>query len=159
MKYLNKKNIFGLIAAGMLACAGTAAQAQEKAANLDELLQMMKSSKVKESAEHKKREAEFMREKSKRASLLADAKKLEKQEEDRSDKLEAEYEELDLKHKALRAQLEERKGSLNELFGHLKEASSDLQANLKNSIVSLQFPGRSKFAADLSEKMESHTRH
>lgn len=156
MKVFARNHILSLAAAGMLLFAGVA-QAQEKATSIDQLLQMMKESKVRESQEHQKREAEFLREKNQRANLLANAEKTRAQEEARSDELEATYERQDLQIKALRAQLDERMGSLKELFGHLKTASGDLQANLRNSLVSLQYPGRADFAAELSKKMDSET--
>jgi biopolymer transport protein ExbB len=157
MRVFAKKNILSIAAAGVLLFAG-AVQAQEnKATSLDQLLQMMKESKVRESQEHQQREAEFLREKNQRASLLANAEKTRAQEEARSAELEAAYEKQDLQIKALRAQLDERMGSLKELFGHLKTASGDLQANLKNSLVTLQYPGRADFATELSKKMDSET--
>lgn len=156
MKVFARYNILSLMAAGMLLFAGVA-QAQDKATSLDQLLQMMKESKVRESKEHQQREAEFLREKNQRAALLANAEKTRAQEEARSAELEATYEKQDLQIKALRAQLDERMGSLKELFGHLKTASGDLQANLKNSLVSLQYSGRAEFAAELSKKMDNET--
>ncbi len=150
-----KKQLVVAAAAAVLMFAGFA-QA-EKAASLDELLQLMKQSKVVESKEHQKREATFKREKSKRKALLVKAEKIQVSEEARSVKLEADYERQDLKIKALREQRDERMGSLKELFGHLKTASGDLQGSLKNSLVSLQYPGRDEFAATLSKKMDNET--
>lgn len=156
MRISATKYVFSLAAAGLLALAGTA-QAQNQASSLDELLQMMRESKVVESKEHQQREAEFLREKSNRAALLANAEKTKAQEEARSEELESTYEKQDLQIKALRKQRDERMGSLKELFGHLKTASGDLQANLKNSLVSVQYPGRADFAAQLSKKMDNET--
>lgn len=157
MRVFAKKNILSIAAAGVLLFAGAVQAQDNKATSLDQLLQMMKESKVRESQEHQQREAEFLREKNQRASLLANAEKTRAQEEARSAELEAAYEKQDLQIKALRAQLDERMGSLKELFGHLKTASGDLQANLKNSLVSLQYPGRADFATELSKKMDSET--
>lgn len=151
-----KKQWLAVAAAAILATGSVHAQG-EKAKSLDELLQLMKQSKVVESKEHTQREAEFRREKSQRNSMLNTAEKLKAQEEARSAKLEADYEKQDLQIKALREQRDERMGSLKELFGHLKTASGDLQASLKNSLVSLQFPGREEFAAELSKKMDNET--
>lgn len=157
MRVFAKKNILSIAAAGVLLFAGAVQAQDNKATSIDQLLQMMKESKVRESQEHQQREAEFLREKNQRASLLANAEKTRAQEEARSAELEAAYEKQDLQIKAMRAQLDERMGSLKELFGHLKTASGDLQANLKNSLVSLQYPGRADFATELSKKMDSET--
>ncbi len=157
MRFLVKNTLLSLAAAGAIAAASPVFAQSEKATSLEDLLQMMKNSQVIESKEHKAREAEFMREKSKRASILAQAEKTKAAEEARSVKLEADYEKQDLQIKALREQRDERMGSLKELFGHLKTASGDLQASLKNSLISLQYPGRADFAANLSKKMDSET--
>lgn len=157
MIFNTKKQLVAVAAAAVLMFSGATYAQADKAKSLDELLQMMKQSKVVESSEHKKREATFKREKSKRQSLLNTALKTKASEEARSAKLEADYEKQDLQIKALREQRDERMGSLKELFGHLKTASGDLQGSLKNSLVSLQYPGRDKFAADLTQKMDSET--
>lgn len=156
MRFLAKNSFVALAAAGVIAFAGSA-MAAEKATSLDDLLQMMKESKVVESKEHSQRESRFLSEKNNRASLLAEAEAMKAKEEARSVKLEATYEEQDLKIKGLRAQRDERMGSLKELFGHLKTAAGDLQGHMKNSLVSMQIPGRVDFAAELSRKMDSET--
>jgi biopolymer transport protein ExbB len=154
MRNFLKKSILSLAAAGLLIAGAAHA---EKATSIDDLLRLMKESKVVESKEHQQREAEFLREKSNRAALLAKAEGEKAAQEALSVKLEALYAEQDLKIKSLREQRDERMGSLKELFGHLKTASGDLQSTLKNSLVSLQIPGRSEFAAALSKKMDSET--
>ena len=111
MRVFAKNNILSLAAAGMLLLTG-AAHAQDKAASLDQLLQMMKDSKVRESKEHQQREAEFLREKNQRASLLANAEKTRDQEEARSAQLEATYDQQDQQIKTLRGQLDEREAEL-----------------------------------------------
>lgn len=156
MKMITKNTLMAIVATGCFVFGGASANAQS-AGSLDELLQMMKNSKVSESKAHKEREAEFMREKAKRADLLKKAEQEKAREEARAAELEAEYEKLDLQRKALIAQRDERMGSLKELFGHLKTAAGDLQSNLKNSMISLQYPGRAEFAASLSKKMDSET--
>lgn len=156
MRFSLNKCLLTLVAAASLLVVASPLHAQ-KATSLDELLSLMKQSKVVEGSEHKKREAQFRREKSKRSSLLAEAERSKAKEEARSAKLEADYEAQDLKIKALREQRAERMGSLDELFGHLKTAAGDLQTSLKTSLISLQYPGREKFAAELSKKLENET--
>lgn len=156
MRFLAKKSLLTLAAAGLMVFAGAATQA-EPAKSLDELLKLMKDSKVVESKEHREREAQFLSEKNNRSKLLADAEAMKAKEEARSAELEATYEKQDQQIKTLREQRDERMGSLKELFGHLKTAAGDLQANLKNSLISLQIPGRADFAAELSKKMDGET--
>lgn len=158
MRFLKKNKFLGLtLAAALLASGPLQAQDKNQATSLEQLLQMMRNSQVVESKEHQQREAEFMRERANRASLLQQAERTRQAEEQRSAELEARYEEQDKAIKAARAQRDERMGSLKELFGHLKTAAGDLQANLKNSLVSVQIPDREKFANELSLKMEGET--
>jgi biopolymer transport protein ExbB len=159
MRIFAKQTLLSLAAASSILLSGAtfAADDENKAASLDQLLDMMKQSQVRESRDHQQREAEFAKEKGQRASLLAEAEKLQAQQEARSAALEADYAKQDLQLKSLRQQLDSSLGSLKELFGHMKTASGDLQSNLKNSLVSLQIPGRDQFAVDLSKKMDSET--
>lgn len=157
MRFINQHKLFSFAAAALMGWACVLPASAQSANSLEELLQLMKESKIQESQEHQQRESEFMSEKNRRAELLDEAQALKDQAEERSAELEAQYEEQDLKIKALREQRDERMGSLKELFGHLKTAAGDLQANLKNSLVSVQYPGRAEFAAELSRKMDSET--
>jgi biopolymer transport protein ExbB len=131
--------------------------AEEKAQSLDQLLQMVKQSKVAETADHKEREASFRREKSNQQSMLNQAQKTKANEEARSTRLEKKYEQQEVDVMAKRKQLQERLGSLKELFGHLTSTAGDLRSNLSTSIVSAQMPGRAAFLDSLIEKMNSAT--
>lgn len=153
------KQIMAVMAGGALCAMATTAFAQDdKATSLDQLLQMMKNSKVAESREHKQRESQFLSEKNNRSSLLAQANATRKAEEKRSSDLEAQYAAQDLDIKAKREQLDNSLGALKELFGHLSSAADDYRAGLDNSLVSVQYPGRAQFALDLIEKMNSETK-
>lgn len=156
MKMKFVKSCLVLAVAGLL--GSTFAVAQEKAQTLDQLLDMVKKSQISESAEHKQREAEFARDKSNQANLLAQAKATRQAEEARSTALEKKYQEQDILVAAKKLQLNERLGSMKELFGHLTSTAGDLRANLSTSIVSAQYPSRGEFLDALIEKMNSNTR-
>jgi biopolymer transport protein ExbB len=153
------KQFLATVVGGVLCFTSAISFAQdEKATSFDQLLQMMKNSKVAESQEHKKRESEFLAQKGNRSNLLAQAKATRVAEEKRSAELEAKYAAQDLDIKAKREQLDESLGALKELFGHLSSAADDYRAGLGNSLVSVQYPGREQFALDLIEKMNSETK-
>lgn len=153
------KTIFAVVTGGVFCAMSTFALAQDnKATSLDDLLRKMKNSKVTESREHKKRESDFLSQKNQRASLLRKAEGTRDAEEKRSADLEAKYAEQDLEIKAKREQLDNNLGALKELFGHLSSAADDYRNGLKNSLVSVQYPGREGFALDLIEKMNSETK-
>jgi biopolymer transport protein ExbB len=145
----------------MLATAGilstSFAVAQEKAQTLDQLLDMVKKSQISESAEHKQREAEFARDKANQANLLAQARSTRQAEEARSQTLEKRYAEQQLLVTQKRNQLNERLGSMRELFGHLTSTAGDLRSTLETSLVSAQYANRGNFLDALIEKMNGST--
>ncbi|TQV77662.1 energy transducer TonB [Exilibacterium tricleocarpae] len=144
-----------LTVAGLL-LAGSAL-AQEQASSLDELLRKVQNSQIAETKEHRQREAEFRRQKANQRNLLNQAQRTKANEEARSTRLEKTYEEQEIQVSAKRQQLQERLGSLKELFGHLTSTAGDLRSNLQTSIISAQMPGRAEFLDDLIEKMNSAT--
>jgi biopolymer transport protein ExbB len=159
MKLTLKKHLLAVAAAGVLSFTGANAFAQgEKAASLDELLQNVKESRISESKEAQQREAEFRRQKANQAQLLRDAEQTLANEEARATRLDAKFEEQELLVQQKRQQLEERLGSLKELFGHLTSTAGDLRAALETSIVSAQYPNRTEFLQELIEKMNSETK-
>lgn len=156
MKMTFRKKCLTLIAGGLMAAAP--AFAVEKAASVDELIKLIQSAKVSESQEHRQREAEFKKAQADQQSLLNKARATQRAEEARSDSLEKTFDENDLKIEALRKQLDERLGSLKELFGHLTSTAGDVRANLNQSVVSAQIPGRTEFLDGLIAKMGSDTK-
>lgn len=157
MKMKFVKSCIILVAAGLLSSSFALAQ-QDKAASLDQLLDMVKKSQVSETAEHRQREAEFARDKANQANLLAQAKSTRASEESRSAGLEKKYSEQEIDVNQKRAQLNERLGSMKELFGHLISTAGDLRNTTENSIVSAQIPNRGDFLDELIEKLNSNTR-
>ncbi len=155
MKMKFVKSCLMLAVAGLLSTSF--AVAQEKAQTLDQLLDMVKKSQISESAEHKQREAEFARDKANQANLLAQARSTRQAEEARSQTLEKTYAEQQLLVTQKRNQLNERLGSMRELFGHLTSTAGDLRATLETSLVSAQYPNRGDFLDALIEKMNGST--
>jgi biopolymer transport protein ExbB len=119
---------------------------------------MIESAKLSESADYRNREAAFKRDQRKQAQLLKQAQNTKAAEERRSDRLEQTIRDNDQILAGLREQRDKRLGSLKELFGHLTGAAGDIRANLDQSIVSAQIPGRTEFLDTLIEKMSSDTR-
>ncbi len=155
MKLKFVKSCLFVAAAGLLASSFSMAQ---QATSLDQLLDLVKKSQVSESAEHKQREAEFARDKANQANLLAQARATRQAEENRSSALEKKYAEQQLLVTQKRAQLNERLGSMRELFGHLTATAGDLRATLETSLVSAQHPNRGDFLDALIEKMNGSTK-
>ncbi len=147
------------VCAAFIAAAAVSMPAlAQEAKSLDELLNMIQSSTVSETQEYRDRENDFKRDQRKQDAELKKAKNTKTAEERRSDRLEQTIRDNDLKLIALREQRDKRLGSLKELFGHLTGAAGDIRANLTQSVVSAQIPGRTEFLDELIEKMSSDTR-
>jgi biopolymer transport protein ExbB len=153
-----KTKIFPIWALTLTVAMTSGWSTAEDAKSLDELLQMIEQSKATETQEYKQRETEFNSDKQDQARLLKKAEDTRASEERRSDRLEQNIRDNEQKIIALRTQLDKRLGSLKELFGHLTGAAGDIRANLNQSVVSAQIPGRTEFLDELIEKMSSDTR-
>ena len=151
-------NFVKVCAAFVAAAAFSMPAMAQDAKTLDELLQMIQGAKISESADYRKREAAFKSDQRKQASLLKRAQNTKTAEERRSDRLEQTIRDNDVILAGLREQRDKRLGSLKELFGHLTGAAGDIRANLNQSIVSAQIPGRTEFLDELIAKMSSDTR-
>ncbi|GIX31446.1 MAG: flagellar motor protein MotA [Porticoccaceae bacterium] len=156
MKKSFAKRFCALAAAALFGAAS--AHAVEQAASIDELLKLIREAKIVESREFRQREAEFQRAQANQKALLEQARATLRQEEARSTRLEETFDENDLKIEALRKQLDERLGSLKELFGHLTSAAGDMRAIVRQSLVTAQYPNRADFLDELIEKMGSDTK-
>ena len=117
---------------------------------LDQLLERVKKTQGIEGKINREREAKFLAQKAKQQQILQAAKsELAKQErlsKQLKEQMEANEQELD----QLQKELDNRSGILRELVGVAKQAAGDLKADLDNSLVSAQFPGRSEQLAEIS---------
>jgi biopolymer transport protein ExbB len=156
MKMGFSQRCLGLVAGALLMAAQ--AFGAEQAASVDELMQLISSAKISESTEHQQREAEFMQAKDNHQALLAQAKVLRQAAENRSALLERDFNRNEVQVDALRRQLGERLGSLQELFGHLTVTAGGVRVDLNQSVVSAQIPGRTAFVDELITVMSSDTK-
>lgn len=124
-----------------------------EANSLDELLKNVQERRVVESRLHREREQRFTREKTQQANMLAQAKAERTAEEQRSDRLETTFDENEIRIGDLQEQLDNRLGSLRELFGVLQQVAGDTRGLFEGSIISAQYPGRGEFLSELAKKM------
>ena len=139
---------------GALGLSAASALAQE-AQSLDQLLNFVKKGQVAESKENRAREQRFAKDKANQAAALKAAEDERAREEQRSTDLENNFEENELLIVAKQKQLQEKLGTLTELFGHLTSASGDLASNVEVSLASAQYPDREIFLRELVTKMSS----
>ena len=126
---------------------------QNQADSLDALLEMVKQGTLEDQQELQAREAEFQRKRDEQARLLKAARKELKQEENRSIKLEREFDDNKKSIRDDQLVLQNKLGSLKELFGIFQQTAGDLQAVFFNSATSIQYPGRGEFLETFAKKM------
>jgi biopolymer transport protein ExbB len=119
--------------------------------NLDELLEQVRQHSKLDSAYNKEREKKFLEQKQQQKKLLDDAKRelaaLDKQSRQLNDRFEKNEELIS----NLEKKLEIKSASLGELFGAVRQLADDASGIFTSSIVSVQLPGRAKYAEKLSQ--------
>ncbi|HHJ35896.1 MAG TPA: energy transducer TonB [Gammaproteobacteria bacterium] len=128
-------------------------QAGAAVVNLDDLLKQVKSGRVNDAKENAERIKAFRANKAQQAGKLADMKAERKRQEQRSVKLEKDFDVNEKKLAVLEKTLHERLGNLKELFGVLQQASGDARGQFENSLTQLQFKDRGEFLTELAKKM------
>lgn len=131
-----------------------AASAQD---TLDELLQQVQQAAQEEQRIDQQRLQRFINERNNQRQLLEEARAELRAEEQRSDRLQNQFDENELQLVELETTLDERMGNLGELFGVVRQVAGDMRGNLAESMVSAQYPGRSEFFANLAEARELPT--
>jgi len=153
---MRKLLVSGLLAITSVAFLSSPAISQD-AATLSELSQMVRDASISDSKESKDRLAAFQRQKQQQQNLLNSAKAERDREEKRSEELKKVFDANELLLAEKTKQLEERLGSLKELFGHLTGFVGDARESIDASIVSAQYPGRTEFMQVMIDQMASST--
>ena len=147
-----------LISAALVLVSATAfaqSQAPGTAKSLDELLRLVEQGRARESAENREREQRFAAAKSEQGRLLREAQQRKQQLERSSDQLEAAFDRNEIRTTDLTELLDERLGSLKEMFGVLQQVAGDTRGQFENSITTVQFPDREEFLTQLAAKLGS----
>ena len=118
---------------------------------LSELLKLVKEDKIRQSKTNTKRIADFRKERNKQRSLLNNAKAEQKREEDRTDRLKAQYEKNDKTLAEMEAAKLLKAGSLGEMIGVVRQVAGDSAARFQRSVVTAQFPGRHGALEELAQ--------
>lgn len=149
-----KLSLSTLLAASLTFIAGSAF-ANDKAANLDDLLNKLASGQIAQTEQNKAREAEFMARKSEQDQLLKNAFRTRDEQVALSTSLEQQFQdnEIDLGNRT--DALNKRLGELKELFGVLQQVAGDTKSKFQNSVISAQIPGRGEFLDEFAQSMGS----
>ena len=120
----------------------------------EELLELVQKGQFADTQEQRDRERQFRNEKNKQAKFLADAKAERARLEREAARLEQKFEANEALLVVAEAQLKERLGSLNEIFGHLAGLATESRNIFEQSISSAQFgKDREEFLTKLAVKM------
>lgn len=123
-----------------IAMAPAPARAQPD--SLDALLENVKKGFEKQRQELRKREREFEAAKDEQAKLLAEAKRTLAAAENRSERLEQQFQANELKLAELETTLRTRLGTMGELFGVVRQVAGDTMEQVRTSLASADNPGR-----------------
>ena len=128
----------------VLAAASVAlfASSVHAATSLEDLLQEVKKNRVSEARINKEREAEFQSARADKQALLRKAQADLKAEQTRGDNLAKKYSDNEVALAEKEQELNQATGTLGEMFGVVRQASSEAFGQISTSIVSAEFPGR-----------------
>lgn len=123
------------------------------ALTLQGLLEAVRDGRRNDSQEDRARLQRFELEQDAQQQLLEEVRSRRVELEDLSARREARYEENDLLIGELEERLQQRMGSLKELFGVLQQVASDAQGQFHASLTELEYPGRAEFLVDFAGRM------
>ena len=121
--------------------------------NLEALLEAVKEGRALDAATNTDRIEAFMAEGAERETLLRDIRARQAELEALSARREAQFESNEETILDLETRLQERMGSLKELFGVLQQVASDSQAQMAASLTQLEHPERTGFLIDFAGRM------
>lgn len=118
---------------------------------MQKLLEITRSDGFQTSVVNSKREEQFIDARDQQKFLLDQAKLRLQEEEERSIRLQSEFENNEKILEEIGETLRIRIGNFGELFGVFRQVAGEVIATVKNSIVSLQFPNREIALAVMAE--------
>jgi len=142
-----------LTAPSALAQDATGAETAEPG-SLFELLDMVERGLEIEREENRQRIEAFSRQKAEQERLLAEARATLAAEEDRSNQLETTYNEYEVTLANDEERLTERLGQLGELFGVVRQVSTEASGNIWDSLISAQLGQRKELLDRLGRSTE-----
>jgi biopolymer transport protein ExbB len=135
--------------------AGPVFGQERKALSMEELLRQVERGRVTDNRENSAREDKFKKAKAEQQNMLRDAEREKADQENRSQRLEDEFGVNELEIERLTQTLNERLGSLKELFGVMQQVSGDARVRFDNSLTNIQYPDRGEFLEALAKKIGS----
>lgn len=147
--------VMALAGATLVSYAPTAISAEQPSRSLDELLDLVREGRARDAREQRERLAEFRQARAEQDRLLREKREDIVTLEQRAATLEDSFQSREQRIAVLEEALNERLGTLREMFGVLQQVAGDVRGVFDASIVSSQFPGREAFLAELIDKAGS----
>ena len=126
--------------------------------SLDKLLQQVRGGLAQDRKENRTRLTQFKADKAQQAKQLKILKAHETQEEKNSAALEARFAKNEARLVELERKLNERLGTLKELFGVLQQSASDARVAMADSLTHIQFAERDTLLSGFVSEMEQASR-
>ncbi|PHS65907.1 MAG: energy transducer TonB [Thalassobium sp.] len=117
--------------------------------SVDSLLNLVKQGQARDDKEFKQRLARFNLSKAEQEKMVADAQNERSRLEQLSAQKEKEFQQNETAVAEAQERLNNRLGSLKELFGVLQQVAGDTKAVFEGSVISSELPGREQFLTDL----------
>ncbi|HEY4214996.1 MAG TPA: MotA/TolQ/ExbB proton channel family protein [Steroidobacteraceae bacterium] len=118
--------------------------------DLDQLLEQTRQARQQDEQANKEREARFLSDHSKQASLASEARAELTEQQKRGTSLSSQFDANEKKIADLQKELEARAGNLGEMFGVVRQVANDFSSVVRTSIISAQFPDREAFVTKLA---------
>jgi len=141
---------FGLVMGIALAALAGAATSARAAGSLEELLEETRNARALQAQANAGREKEFLAKRDQQAALLAQARRDRDAAAAQSQSLSSPFDANEVKLTELGDLRTARLGTLGELFGVVRQASTDVSSVVYDSMISAEFPGRDEFFTKLS---------
>lgn len=151
----NLIKITGLTATACLLGLTSNLASAQTASSLSNLLELVESDRVAESAEYRQRQQEFEQNANRQQEILDTTNERITAEEQEQANLSDQFEANEIIIRDKRDILRDRRGDLNELFGTLQGVAGDFLSNFEDSLISAQYPGRSEYVEGFIEKAGS----
>lgn len=156
-KFLGAATMIGLV---LVTANAAPARAQDSKASVDlkQLLESVREGRSSDRQDNAERLQRFRSNQTEQQQLLAETQSRRVDLEAISATKEAQFEANEETLSELGTRLQERMGSLKELFGVLQQVASDTQALLSTSLTELEHDGRSDFLVDFAGRMGQASR-
>lgn len=152
-----KRKYLHCLGASVLAFAvlGPSSAVAQQAVSIEELLRQVEQGRINDNQENRQREERFRASRADQQRLLRDAEATKRAEEQRSERLENEFDANEGTLTDLKALYNERLGALKELFGVMQQVAGDARGRFDSSLTNIQYPDRGQFLGDLAKKIGS----